>query len=95
MTIILGAKLVACVAGGILSRERDQREAMADEPPMPLAVPSHSPRDFTARIHSPLSKFYVAREQSRQLRRLVCKYSFVCKAVKDNNLQLISASRLK
>ena len=34
------------------------------------AATSHSPRDFAARIHSPLSKFYVAREQSRQLRRL-------------------------
>ena len=50
---------------------------MAAEPPILAAKPRdskaspfHSPRDFAARIHSPLSKFYLAREQSRQLRRL-------------------------
>ena len=80
------ALTLACVAGGILSRVRGRREAMAAEPPILAAkpreasaeaarldfkaAPSHSPRDFAARIHSPLSKFYVAREQSRQLRRL-------------------------
>ena len=51
---------------------------MAAEPPILAAkprdfkaAPFHSPRDFAARIHSPLSKFYLAREQSRQLRRLI------------------------
>ena len=56
---------VACVAGGILSREK-----RAAKPRDFKAAPFHSPRDFAARIHSPLSKFYLAREQSRQLRRL-------------------------
>ena len=44
-----------------MSRVRSQREAKA---------PSHSHRDFVARIHSPLSKVYLLREQFRQLRRL-------------------------
>ena len=37
------------------------------------AAPSHSPGDFAARIYSPLSKFYFAHEQSRQLSRLIPK----------------------
>ena len=71
---------VACVAGGISSRARGQREALAAEPGANSrreatrfkAVHSHSPRDFTARIHIPPPKFCPAREQSRQLRRLGC-----------------------
>ena len=58
---------------------RGQRGAMAAGPPILAAkprdsdfkaAPSHSSRDFAARIHSPLPKVYLAREQSRQLRRL-------------------------
>ena len=58
--------LLACVAGGILSRvkqwrrsrqfSRRSREKRAAKP-----RDSHSPRDFAARIHSPLSKFYLTR----------------------------------
>ena len=65
----LAVAAIACVANGILSRVRGQRQAMAAEPRDSKAVPFHSPRDFAARI-PPLSKFYFASEQSRQLRRL-------------------------
>ena len=61
---------------------------MAAEPRESKAAPSHSPRDFAARIHSPLSKFYLAREQSRQLRRLVNAQKILVVTVKKSHLKV-------
>ena len=47
-SIDIGMILVACVAGGILSRVRGQREAMAAEPPILAAKPREASGDFTA-----------------------------------------------
>ena len=46
-----GSRILACVAGGILSRVRGQREAMAAEPPILAAKPREASGE-TARFQS-------------------------------------------